>query len=120
MSLLTSRARHVVEVQLRTHRDITGRGVIELADFGAPIKVRCAVQDAREWSTEEEDDTHGLQILSLRRLFSRTWPGDANSHIFHKGEKFETVGFPQHRDMSRYTEHWSVTLRRIGVDDRTP
>ena len=99
------------------HRD-NGRGVSELVEVGEPILVRCAVQDAREWSTEEEDRTHGVQILSLRRLFSKTWPGDVNSHVYHKGDKFESVGFPQHRDMSRHTEHWSITLRWIGKDDR--
>ena len=119
MSLLTSRAPHVVWVQHRV-RAGNGRGVSELVNVGSRVRVRCSVQGAREWSTEEETHTRGLQILSIRRIFSKTWPADVNGLVYYKGQEFETVGDPVEQAMSRNTAHWSVTVRVIGDDPEAP
>lgn len=115
MSLLTTRAPHVVEVQKR-RRAKNGRGVTELMNDGPRVKVRCAVQGAREWSTEEQRLDSGLQVLSIERIFSKTWPGDVNSLVYFRGEEYETVGSPVQASMSRNTSHYSITVQSIGVD----
>lgn len=112
---LLDRARHVGEVQLRANvRDV--RGTKSWQNVGDRITVRCAVQPVREWSTSEEQFEAGIQMLSLRRVFARTWPGNIDSHFFHNGLAFETVGDPQFHEMSRRTKHWVTTVRLIGVD----
>jgi hypothetical protein len=115
VSLLTTRAPHVVWVQPRA-RAKNARGVSELVEVGPRVRVRCSVQGAREWSTEEETHTRGLQVLSIRRIFSKTWPGDVNALVYHQGMEFESVGDPVQQNMSRNTSHWSVTVRWIGAD----
>lgn len=84
----------------------------------APTFLRAGVQPVREWSTSEEQFSDGLQMLDLRRVFTRAWPGDINAHAITGGELFETVGAPQRNAMSRRTRHAAVTLRRIGVPRR--
>ena len=119
MSLLDAHAPHVVYVQPRGLVD-NGRGKFEMTKLGPRVPVRCSVQGAREWSTEEEQRSSGLQVLSIRRIFSRTWPGDVHALVYHKGKEFETVGDPVEQAMSRNTAHWSVTVRVIGDDPEAP
>ena len=104
---------HTVEVQLRELTKV-GNGQMELTDVGARINVRCMVQGVREWSTEEEDKTSGLQIISQARLYCRTWPGDVNSGVFYKGIEYECVGDPVEQEMSLPTHHWAVTLKKVS------
>lgn len=113
MSLLDRRAPHVVQVQ-RRENVVSARGKPELTPVGSLIAVRCAVQGAREWATEEETRDVGMQVLSIRRVFAREWPGDINSLVYIDGDMFETIGDPVRASMSRATRHWAVTLRWIG------
>lgn len=117
MSLLDRFAPHVVYVQ---KRDVvmSARGKPELVPVGEPIRVRCSVQGAREWATEEEVTDMGLQVLSIRRIFTRDWPGDVNALVYYEGEVFEHIGDPVRNTMSRATRHYSVTVRWIGKDKR--
>src|SRR3712207_1607284 len=112
MSLLTTRAPHVVYVQPRK-RVKNERGKSDLVNDGPLVKVRCAVQGAREWSTEEQSLAHGLQVLSIRRIFSKTWPGDVNALVYAEGKVFESVGDPVQLAMSRNTSHWSITVQVV-------
>lgn len=91
------------------------RGAYQEQPVGDPIEVPCTVQAVREWSTEEEIRVEGLQVLTLARLFARSWPGDVNSIVTWDGHEWETVGEPQHFQVSRRTNHWSVTLRKRGT-----
>lgn len=114
MSLLDRKAPHTVLVQKRVpHTEINGIDVYE--NDGDPIPVRCAVQLARDWSSAEEKYTGGLQILDMRVIYSRTWPGDAHSHVIWEGEIYEMVGDPGQTSMSSRTTHWRITCRRIGT-----
>jgi len=115
MPSLLDKPPHVVEVQLRTKQKGL-RGDNHYVDVGERIRVACAVQPVREWSSAEERLVDGVQLFALERIFSRTWPGDSNSHIFFQGRRYEVVGDAQHNTMSRRTTHWAVTIRRIGSD----
>lgn len=116
MSLLDNPP-HVVEVQLRENQK-TGRGASEPVAVGDPIKVPCSVQPVREWSTAEEYENFGLQLLDLRQLRARNWPGDYLSLVYHAGDEYETVGDPQVLNKSPRTRHTQVVLRRRRRDPR--
>ncbi|MFD5599924.1 hypothetical protein ACFWHR_07680 [Leucobacter sp. NPDC058333] len=91
------------------------QGAVDYVDDGPPVKIeRCSVQSVREWATAEEIFTHGLSLLSMRRVFTRTWPADANGLVYFNGGIFETVGDPQHMDGSRRTAHWVTTIKWLG------
>ncbi|MFD5864359.1 hypothetical protein ACFWGP_05370 [Agromyces sp. NPDC127015] len=108
-----NRPAHVVKVQLmRVEQD--GRGAFRDVPDGGLIDVPCTVQSAREWSTAEENLLNGLQVLDLCRIFAKVWPGDVRSLVYHDGAEWETVGSPQHFDVSPRTDHWVVTLRKRG------
>lgn len=110
MPSIRGRGNHDIVVQPRKINRINGRRAY--VNDGPPVMVkRCAVQSVREWATAEEDHTAGIQYLSMRRVFSRTWPGDENSLVYVNGGEFETVGDPQHMDGSRRTEHWVITIK---------
>jgi hypothetical protein len=111
---MLDRAPHTVSVQLMAN--VQGvRGSYEAQKVGVPLVVRCSVQAVREWSSEEEIQVDGLQALTLARIFSRTWPGDINSIVTWDGYEWETIGDPQHFQMSKRTNHWTITLRQRGV-----
>lgn len=120
MSLLTRNAPHVVEVQRQHYVYNEDRMRDELAPYGEPIEVRCAVQDVRDWSSKEEITTNGLQLLAMRMVISREWPGNVDSLVYYEGTEFETIGSPQERKMSPRTRHWTTTLRMVGKDTRPP
>ncbi|WP_136057244.1 hypothetical protein [Microbacterium sp. K24] len=110
MSLLTRRAPHLVHVQNRTMtRD--SRGLPVMNEVGKPIGVRCMVEPVRDWSSSEEVETLGLQVVDMAIVRAKEWPGDVNSHITWNGALFETVGAPQHHSVSRKTGHYRVTLK---------
>lgn len=114
MSLL-DRNPHIVELQARkTVRNERGERVM-VAD-GPRIPIRCAVQPVREWSTSEENMTNGIQVLDLRRVFAREWPGDVHALMYFEGGEYEMVGAPQHNKMSPRTTHWAVTVRYVGEE----
>ena len=113
MSLL-DRNPHTVTVQPRKKVKNDQRGWEIIAD-GAPVDIRCAVQPVREWSTAEEIQVGGLQMLVLQRIISRTWVGDTNALITWDGFEWEIVGDPQHFNMSPSIAHWEITIRRIGT-----
>lgn len=110
---------HMVEVQPMESRK-SPRGVPEDVPVGEPVIVPCSVQPVREWSTAEENRQYGLQLLDLRRVFATNWPGDHRSLIYFEGDEYETVGDPQHLNMSRRTAHWAITVRRRRKDKRVP
>lgn len=114
MSLLDNPP-HTVDVQLMKPTQ-DKRGAYATLPDGEPITVPCSVQSVREWSTAEEDSTHGLQLFTLVRVFSRHWPGDVRSIVFWDGYEWECVGAPQHRSMGRRTQHYVVTLKRRWED----
>lgn len=110
MSLLTRKAPHTVLVQKReTTRDERG-GRID-SDVGEPIPVRCMVEPVRDWSSSEEVESLGLQVVDLAIIRSQKWPGDIKSHVIFEGALYETVGAPQRHSVSRRTGHYRVTVK---------
>jgi hypothetical protein len=110
MSLLRRKAPHTVQVQLReTVRNAQGLRVDQ--NVGAPIPVRCMVEPVRDWSSSEEVESLGLQVVDLGIVRSATWPGDIKSHVIFKGALYETVGAPQHHSVSKRTGHFRVTIK---------
>lgn len=114
MSLL-DRPPHKVEVQLM-EAGSNDRGMPHDVPVGERIVVGCMVQPVREWATAEEHSQYGLQLLDLRRLFARTWPGDHRSLIYYEGIEYETVGDVQEHHVSPRTRHFAVVLRRRRRD----
>lgn len=117
MSLLDSRAPHVVEIQNRV-MVTTSRGAKEFQDVGPLVSLRCSVQPVREWSTAEEHLYKGMQVMDLKQIFARRWPGDIHTLVYFRGDVFESVGQPGKRGMSRATAHATVIVRWIKKDDR--
>jgi hypothetical protein len=110
MSLLGRRAPHIVLVQNRTLvRNSQGMQIMQ--NTGDPVLVKCMVEPVRDWSSVEETQTLGLQVLDLAVVRSKKWPGDINSHAIYKGSLYETVGAPQHYDVSPRTSHFRITLK---------
>jgi hypothetical protein len=107
---------HVVMVQLMKRKQNL-RGSYDDVPDGEPIAVPCTVQAVREWSSAEEIAVNGLQLLTLTRIFSRTWPGDSRSVTYWDGHEWETIGEPQHFQVSRRTNHWAITVKRRGAVD---
>lgn len=126
MASIRKRGPHTVIVQpRRTERN--GRGTTSYVLDGPAVYVkRCSVQSVREWATAEEIYADGLKLLSMRRLFSITWPGDVNALVYFRPSEndawgeFETVGDPQLMDMSRRTKHWVTTLKWLRDVDEPP
>lgn len=115
MSLLGRRAPHTVQVQNQgMTRDV--RGLQKLGPVGARIPVRCMVEPVRDWSQAEETDALGLQVIDLRVLRAREWPGDVLSLVLWEGDWYETVGAPQHHSVSKRTGHWRVTIKWLRKD----
>lgn len=116
MSLLGRNAPHTVMVQNREMQR-NERGAQILLPVGEPVAVQCMVEPVRDWSQAEESETLGLQVIDLRVIRSRLWPGDIHSHVVWEGELYETVGAPQHYSVSRRTAHFRVTvkwLKKVG------
>ena len=110
---IRGRGPHAVVVQPRKIERVDGKR--RFVNDGPPVRVdRCSVQSVREWASAEEVLTHGLQLISMRRVFSRTWPGDVNALVYFEGGEYEVVGDPQHMDQSRRTLHWVTTIRWLG------
>lgn len=110
MSLLTRRAPHVVQVQNRTMVR-NERGLQVMSPVGSLIPVKCMVEPVRDWSSSEEVETLGLQVVDLAIIRSKLWPGDLNSHVIWDGGLYETVGAPQKHSTSRRTGHHRVTVK---------
>lgn len=113
MGSIRGRGPHTVIVQPRMTQRVDGKR--QFVNDGPPVAVRrCSVQSVREWATAEEVQTYGLQLISMRRVFSRSWPGDVNALVYFNGGVFEVVGDPQHMDQSRRTHHWVTTIKWLG------
>lgn len=113
MSLLDRKAPHTAYVQLRKiERNEDGARVP--VNVGMPIPVRGMGEPVRDWASSEESQAGGIQILDMLVWRSREWPGDTNSLTTIDGQLYETVGAPQHQNISRATRHWRVTLRWRG------
>lgn len=112
MSLLDRKAPHTVLVQ---HRESTRneRGLPVFAPVGDPVAVRCMAEPVRDWASAEEEQTNGLQVINMMVIRARHWPGDLNSHVLYDGNWYETVGVPQHHNVSRRTRHWRITVKWI-------
>ncbi|MCJ1709230.1 hypothetical protein [Microbacterium sp. VKM Ac-2923] len=100
----------------RTVRDKSGQRITERI-IGPRRQVKVSVVPVRDWSAAEEQETLGLQIVDMLVLYAKDWPGDVLSLVIKDGQKYETVGAPQHFEFSRKTSHWRVTIRWIGDDD---
>ncbi len=111
MSLLGRRAPHRVSIQNRKlERNERGQQVYVLD--GAPIPdVRCMIEPVRDWSSSEEVETLGLQVVDLGVVRSKKWPGNIDAHVLFKGNWYETVGAPQHHSVSPRTSHYRVTIK---------
>ena len=110
---IRGRGPHTVVIQPR--KITRAHGARQYVNDGPPIEVKhCSVQSVREWATAEEVLTHGLQLISMRRVFSRVWHGDVNALVYFDGGEFELVGDPQFMDQSRRTLHWVTTIRWLG------
>lgn len=119
MPSIRGRGPHSVIIQPR--RVERTAGMSSYVDDGPPIQINhCSVQSVREWATAEEIYASGLQLLSMRRVFAREWPGDVNSLVYFDGGEFETVGDPQRMDVSRRTFHWVVTIKWLGQKAAPP
>lgn len=115
MSLLTRKAPHKVWVQRRkAGRSTSGARVY--TDVGDRIMVRCGHEPVRDWSSAEENQTAGQQVLDLTIIRAREWHGDTNALIFWGGDMYETVGNPQQYSFGRRTAHWRITARWVGTD----
>lgn len=110
MSLLGSKAPHTVQVQKRKMIR-TERGQRDYIPDGVPITVRCMVEPVRDWSSSEEVESLGLQVVDLAIIRSREWPGDINSYVSFDGSEYETVGAPQRHSVSKRTGHYRVTVK---------
>lgn len=110
MSLLGRKAPHTVQVQKRkmVRND---RGQREYVPDGTPIAVRCMVEPVRDWSSSEEVESLGLQVVDLAIVRARKWPGDINSYVLFDGAEYETVGAPQRHSVSKRTGHHRVTIK---------
>lgn len=99
------------------HTTRTKEGTRAMQELGTPILVRGTAEPVRDWSSSEEQQSNGLQILNLVIFRSRLWPGDEHSLIEYEGDVYETVGAPQQHHTGRRTKHWRVTFRwlRKGV-----
>lgn len=107
---------HSVVVQNRVKSRKNGQTVYR--PDGNPILIpSCHVQSVREWATAEEIYDNGLSLLSMNRIFTRTWPGNVDSIIYFRGGRYETVGTPQYMDGSKRTEHWVITIKWLGDED---
>ncbi|MBU3995587.1 MAG: hypothetical protein KKF42_07410 [Actinobacteria bacterium] len=104
---------HSVIVQNRIKSRKNGQNFY-VPDGPAILIESCHVQSVREWATAEEDYAMGLSLLSMNRIFTRTWPGTVDSLVYFRGGEYETVGTPQHMDGSRLTEHWVITIKWLG------
>lgn len=110
---IRGRGPHSVIVQNRKLVRVNGQADYE--NDGPPTLIKgCSVQSVREWATAEEVLTNGLQLISMRRVFTRKWPGTVNSLVYFNGGEFETVGDPQEMDQSRRTSHFVITIRWLG------
>lgn len=113
MPSIRGRGKHSVIVQNRKTTRVSG--LVQYVNDGPPILIpRCSVQSVREWASAEEVYANGLQLLSMRRVFSREWPGSVNSLVYFDGGEYETVGDPQKMDVSRRTSHWVTTIKWLG------
>lgn len=115
MSLLGRKAPHTVQVQNQVMVR-NERGLPVLAPSGALLPVKCMVEPVRDWSQAEETAALGLQIVDLRVVRARTWPGDVLSLILWEGDWYETVGAPQHHSVSKRTGHYRVTIKWLRKD----
>lgn len=110
MSLLGRRAPHLVHVQNRVMTR-NERGLPVMTPVGDKIPVRCMIEPVRDWSSSEEVQTIGLQVVDMGIIRSRLWPGDIHSHIEWNGNLYETVGAPQHHSVSKRTGHHRITVK---------
>lgn len=110
MSLLGRKAPHTVEVQLR-ETILNDSGIRVDRNVGSPIPVRCMVEPVRDWSSSEEVESLGLQVVDLAIVRAAKWPGDIKSRVTYAGALYETVGAPQHHSVSRRTGHYRVTIK---------
>lgn len=110
MSLLTRKAPHTVLVQKR-ETTLNAQGIRFDQNVGEPIPVRCMVEPVRDWSSSEEVESLGLQVVDLGIIRSQKWPGDIKSHVMFEGALYETVGAPQRHSVSRRTGHYRVTIK---------
>ena len=110
MSLLGRKAPHVVTVQNRVvTRNAQGQRVY--VNDGPPMTVRGMVEPVRDWSSSEESESLGLQVIDLMIIRSREWPGNVDSHVTFNGALYETVGAPQRHSVSPRTGHFRVTIK---------
>lgn len=113
MASIRGRGPHSVIVQNRVKGRVNGHPV--WVPDGDPVLIEhCHVQSVREWATAEETYEHGLSLLSMFRIFTRTWPGNVDSLVYFRGGEYETVGTPQYMDGSPRTEHWVITIKWLG------
>lgn len=110
MSLLTRKAPHKMQVQLR-EMTRNERGLPVFTNVGDLLPVRGMVEPVRDWSSAEESESLGLQVIDLGVVRSKKWPGDIHSHVLFKGHWYETVGTPQHHSVSKRTGHYRITIK---------
>lgn len=109
MSLLDNPP-HTVTVQNRTITQNAHGATLE--PDGAPVVVECAFQPM---SASESNDFDGAVTFEQKRVIARDWPGNATSEVMGPdGHTYDTVGDPQHYNMSPATAHWEVVLQRQG------
>ncbi len=108
MSLLTNPP-HVAVVQGRV-KSKDDEGATVYTDSGAAFSVPCSVQPL----SAAESNIDGLQALTKRLIVARTWPGDILSTVIYDGYDWDTVGDPQHHNMSPRTDHWEVVIEKRG------
>lgn len=112
---MSIRGRGPDTVIVQPRKVVLVKGAPSYVDDGPPVAVEnCDVQSVREWATSEEELDFGVKMLSLRRVFTRSWPGDVNAVAYYDGDLWEVVGDPQRFGRTKRTAHMLITIRRIG------
>lgn len=112
-----------VLVQKRVRRD--GAHGDDLIEVGEPVEVVCSVEDRAQQAgmfsiSGQEDKTigtaGGLQEVTPIQIMALDWPGDIDSLIWWKGDKYDADGAPVHRSHG-LTPHWEIRARRVWARD---
>lgn len=107
-------ANHQVTVILRERME-GARGRMEAVETGR-VTVWGRIQQSRTEDIEALAAAGETQVLNIRRLYCRSFPGDDLSQVVDvEGVLYNVVGEPKRHRGSRRTARDVVTLRQAGA-----